>query len=76
MQEATMLERTSRFVLEVMPYLLAAVIAMLLVPSVLVSQGHGAKAVTVRYVHDAAFTADRMPSKGAAETAEHTVNYR
>jgi hypothetical protein len=62
MQEATMLERTSRFVLEVMPYLLAAVIAVLLLPSVLFSQAEGAKkTVPVTYVQHAAFDADRMP---------------
>ena len=39
----TMLERTSRFVLEVLPYLLLAVIAAVVVPGFLFSQAHGMK---------------------------------
>ena len=38
-----MLERTSRFVLEVLPYLLLAVIAAVVVPGFLYSQAHGMK---------------------------------
>ena len=38
-----MLERTSRFVLEVLPYLLLAVIAAIVVPGFLFSQAHGMK---------------------------------
>jgi len=38
-----MLERTSRFVLEVLPYLLLAVIAAVVVPGFLFSQAHGMK---------------------------------
>ena len=38
-----MLERTSRFVLEVLPYLLLALIAAVVVPGVLYSQAHGMK---------------------------------
>jgi hypothetical protein len=41
-----MLERTSRFVLEVLPYLLLAVIAAVVVPGFLFSQAHGMKTVT------------------------------
>ena len=39
-----MLERTSRFVLEVLPYLLLALVAAVVVPGFLYSQAHGAKA--------------------------------
>ena len=39
-----MLERTSRFVLEVLPYLLLALVAAVLVPGFLYSLAHGAKA--------------------------------
>jgi len=61
-----MLERTSRFVLEVMPYLLTALIAVLVVPSLLFSQAQGAKLklVTVPYVQ--AIDLDRAASDGAA----------
>ena len=38
-----MLERTSRFVLEVLPYLLLAGIAAIVVPGFLFSQAHGMK---------------------------------
>jgi len=40
-----MLERTSRFVLEVLPYLLTVLIAVLVLPQVVYSQAHGTKAV-------------------------------
>jgi hypothetical protein len=36
-----MLKRTSRFVLEVLPFLLSALIASVLVPGVLYSRAHG-----------------------------------
>ncbi len=39
-----MLERTSRFVLEVLPYLLTAVIAAIVLPQLLYSQAHPTKA--------------------------------
>ena len=39
-----MLERTSRFILEVFPYLSAAVIAAVIVPGYLYSQVHGLRA--------------------------------
>jgi hypothetical protein len=38
-----MLERTSRFVLEVFPYLLSALIAAVVVPGFLYSHAHGTK---------------------------------
>ncbi len=41
-----MLERTSRFVLEVLPYLLTAIIAAVVVPGFIYSQVHGTKATT------------------------------
>ncbi len=39
-----MLKRTSRFVLEVLPFLLSALIAIVLVPGVLYSRAHGLEA--------------------------------
>lgn len=39
-----MLERTSRFVLEVLPYLLSVLIAAIVVPGFLYSHAHGARA--------------------------------
>ncbi len=40
-----MLERTSKFILEVFPYLSAALIAAVIVPGYLYSQAHGFRAV-------------------------------
>ena len=40
-----MLERTSRFILEVFPYVSAALIAAVIVPGYLCSQAHGFRAV-------------------------------
>ncbi len=39
-----MLERTSRFVLETLPYVLAALIAAIILPQFLYSQAHGTRA--------------------------------
>jgi len=68
-----MLERTSRFVLEVMPYLLAGLIAVLLVPSFLFSQAQGAKAVAVPYVQQ--FAVDHTAPGRLADT-RHGTRYR
>lgn len=40
-----MLERTSKFVLEVFPYLLTALIVVVVLPQVIYSQAHATKAV-------------------------------
>jgi hypothetical protein len=45
-----MLERTSRFVLEVLPYLLTALIAAVVLPEFLYSQAHTTKAVVTSSV--------------------------
>ena len=42
-----MLERTSRFVLEVLPYVLSALIAAVVVPGFLYSQAYGTKAAVM-----------------------------
>jgi hypothetical protein len=42
---SSVLERTSRFVLEVLPYLLSALIAAVVVPGFLYSEAHETKAV-------------------------------
>ena len=42
-----MLERTSRFVLEVLPYLLSALIAAVVVPGFVYSQAHGTNAAVM-----------------------------
>ena len=71
MQKSSVLERTSRFVLEVMPYLLTALIAVLVVPSLLFSQAQGARLrqVPVTYVH----AIDLDQPDGAAAAAQEWV---
>lgn len=44
-----MLERTSRFVLEVLPYLLTALIVAVLVPGALYSHAHSTKALVMSH---------------------------
>jgi hypothetical protein len=73
-----MLKRTSRFVLEVLPYVLSALIAAVVVPGFLYSQAHGTKAAVtpnvpglemIRRDH-AVFARDQMLSDRSAKTAE------
>jgi hypothetical protein len=49
-QGSSMLKRTSRFVLEVLPYLLSTLIAAVVVPGFLYSQAHGREGVVMRNV--------------------------
>ncbi len=79
-----MLKRTSRFVLEVLPYVLSALIAAVVVPGFLYSKAHGTKvAVTpnvtglemIRQDH-AVFAPDQKLSDRSAKTAEDKVAYR
>ena len=49
-----LLERTSRFVLEVLPYLLSALIAAVVVPGFLYSQAHGTEVMVTPNVSVAA----------------------
>jgi hypothetical protein len=73
-----MLKRTSRFVLEVLPYVLSALIAAVVVPGFLYSQAHGTKAAVTPNVPDleiirrdhAVFAHDQMVSDRSAKTAE------
>ena len=62
-----MLERTSRFILELFPYLSSALIAAVLVPAFLYSQAHGLKTAVTPALH--AFEVRR---DHAALTPEHT----
>jgi len=68
-----MLQRTSRFVLEVMPYLLSALIALLLVPSFIFSQAQGAKVVAVPYTHDAVVIFEGVGTDRIAHTQQGAV---
>jgi hypothetical protein len=77
-----MLERTSRFVLEVLPYLLSALIAAVVVPGFVYSQAHGTNAAAMpnvlggvenalEMIHGdhAAFAPDQMLSDRPAKMA-------
>jgi hypothetical protein len=84
-----MLERTSRFVLEVLPYLLTALIAAVVVPGFLYSQLHGTKAGAIpsfsgrgenvleliRRDH-AAFAPNQMLSERPAKSVRDKLAYR
>ena len=83
-----MLKRTSRFVLEVLPYVLSALIAAVVVPGFLYSQAFGPKAVTlnvpgrganglemISHGH-AAFASDHALSDSSVKTADDKLAYR
>jgi len=79
-----MLKRTSRFVLEVLPYVLSALIMGVVVPGFLYSQAHGTKVGVTQNVPGfemirrghAVFAPDQMLSDRSAKTAEDKVAYR
>ena len=56
-----MLERTSRFVLEVLPYLLSALIAAVVVPGFLYSQAHGTNGAVMTNVPDDSSSQNHRP---------------
>ncbi len=67
-----MLKRTSRFVLEVLPFLLSALIATVLVPGVLYSRAHGLEAGVGRDIPALSQNASRsVRHNGAALPIEH-----
>ena len=84
-----MLKLTSRFVLEVLPYLLSALVAAVLLPGVLYSPVHATKAAVapnvagrgenvlemIRLDH-AAFAPDHMLSDRPTKTARAKLAYR
>jgi hypothetical protein len=79
---SSVLERTSRFVLEVLPYLLSALIAAVVVPGFLYSQVHGTKVTLVptglemiQRDHDASAPAQLLSDR-PTEPAEDKVAYR
>jgi hypothetical protein len=83
------LERTSRFVLEVVPYLLSGLIAAVVVPGFLYAQAQGTKAVVmpnqlggvenalemIQWDHGA-FVPDSMVSESAPRPARDKLAYR
>ena len=84
-----MLERTSRFVLEVLPYAASALIAAFVVPGFLYSQVHATQAAVTPYVagrgenvlemirlDHAAFAPDHMLSDRPTETTGAKLAYR
>jgi hypothetical protein len=82
---SSMLKRTSKFVLEVLPYVLSALIAAVVVPGFLYSEAHGTKvAITpnvpglemIRRDHAALFAPDQKLSDRSAKSTEDKVAYR
>ena len=84
-----MLERTSRFVLEVVPYLLLGLVAAVVVPGFLYSQAQGTKAAVMpnvlggvenalEMIHwdHAAFAPDHILSDRVARPARDKLAYR
>jgi hypothetical protein len=81
---SSMLKRTSRFVLEVLPYLLSALIAAVVVPGFLYSHAHETTAAVTPNApglemipqDHAVFAPDQMWSDRSAKTAGDRVAYR
>jgi hypothetical protein len=75
---SSMLKRTSWFVLEVLPYLLSALIAAVVVPGFLYSQAHETKAAVTPNVPALEMTHrdHAMLAPNSFKTAEGTVAYR
>ncbi len=83
-----MLKRTSRFVLEVLPYLLSALIAAVVVPGALYSRAHGTETLVMPNVsgrgenalegirRNHAVAPDRMLLDRSAKTAGNKLTYR
>ena len=82
-----MLKRTSRFVLEVLPYLLSALIAAVVVPGALYSRAHGTEAFVMPNVpgggnapelirQNRAVVPDRMLLERPAKTTGDKLAYR
>jgi branched-subunit amino acid transport protein len=68
-----MLERTSRFVLEVLPYLLTAVIAAIVLPQFVYSQAHTTKAEFPPNVSGRVNVLERV---GAEVNVTHPASWR
>jgi hypothetical protein len=65
-----MLQRTSKFVLEVLPYLLTVLIAAGLVPGFLLSQPHGTKATAASQIsYSQKVLETRLDNNGPADWA-------
>lgn len=75
---SSMLKRTSWFVLEVLPYLLSALIAAVVVPGFLYSQAHETKAAVTPNVPGLEMTHrdHAMLARDYIKTAEGRVAYR
>jgi branched-subunit amino acid transport protein len=70
-----MLERTSRFVLEVLPYLLTALIAALVLPQVIYSQAHGPKAAVTSKISYRPDILERLGTQRAEVNLTHASSW-
>ena len=75
---SSVLKRTSWFVLEVLPYLLSALIAVIVVPGFLYSQAHETKAAVTPNVPglEMIHRDPAMLAPDSVKTAEGTLAYR
>jgi hypothetical protein len=75
---SSMLKRTSRFVLEVLPYLLSVLIAAVVVPGFLYSQAHETRAAVTPNVPGLEMTHrdHAVSAPGSFKTAENKAAYR
>jgi len=69
-----MLERSSRFILEVFPYLSAALITAVIVPGYLYSQAHGFRAVATPTFHPGNENALEVIHRDHAAFADQVVD--
>ena len=68
-RRSSMLERTSRFVLEVLPYLLSALIAAVVLPGFLYSQFQGTKATLMPNVSGGSRNGPPRPYRARSRSA-------
>jgi hypothetical protein len=68
--ESSMLKLVSRFVLEVLPYVLSALIAVAILPGFLNSQFHGKGPASVTDISDSAVSTLEMVRQGHAAFAQ------
>jgi hypothetical protein len=73
---SSMLQRTSRFVLEVLPYLLSALIAAVVVPGFLYSEAHETKAAVAPSRLEMIHPSHVVLSLDSDKTAGDKVAYR
>ena len=70
-----MLERTSRFVLEVLPYLLTGLIVAFVLPQILYSQAHGTKTAVMSKVSYRGDVLELLGTKHVEVNVPHAISW-